>query len=106
IHVGPHFACGRKQCNLAGPAGARYVQDYQDGSAAGHAVLLAGYATLPHSTYFLIHNSWGSEWGDGGYVWIHEQTLRKNIGEAYVIDADPVDVEQKAREHRKQGHPT
>jgi hypothetical protein len=60
-----------------GRAGARYIPHYTKsaGAEAGHALVLAGYARLPHGTYFLAHNSWGRSWGDGGYAWIHEQTL-------------------------------
>ena len=62
-----------------GQAGARYVPNYTKsaGPDAGHAMVIAGYVHLPHGTYFLLHNSWGPGWGDGGYAWIHETTLRR-----------------------------
>lgn len=42
---------------------------------SGHSMLVAGYRTQPDGTYFLLHNSWGTRWGDGGYAWIHERQL-------------------------------
>jgi hypothetical protein len=74
-----------------GQAGARYVPHWTKPSAidAGHAVVLAGYAALPHGTYFLMHNSWGAGWGDGGFAWLHEASLKAWGREALVLDAEP-----------------
>ncbi len=60
-------------------------------SNAGHAMTIAGYRTQPDGTYFLLQNSWGSDWGDGGYAWIHEHTLFNNLGDRgfYVVHARP-----------------
>jgi hypothetical protein len=55
---------------------------------SGHAMTIAGYAVRPTGTYFLLHNSWGSDWGDGGYAWIHAQTLSRSIEAAYVVEAE------------------
>lgn len=56
--------------------GEHVVGDY-DASVpvSGHSMLIAGYRTQPEGTYFLLHNSWGTKWGDGGYGWIHERQL-------------------------------
>jgi Papain family cysteine protease len=99
--IGHNLASAR----LAGKPGSRYIPDFtpqtKDG---GHAMLLVGYATLPHATYFLIHNSWGKHWADGGYAWIHEDTLKKAIGAAYVVDAQPAETEKSRRVPRKREH--
>ena len=52
----------------------------------GHAVLVVG---LGHGAsgvlYFLIRNSWGERWGDGGYAWLAADYLTdKHIGFAPV----------------------
>jgi hypothetical protein len=76
-----------------GRPGARYVPNYvrSAGSDSGHAVVLAGYARMSHGTYFLLHNSWGTSWGDGGYAWIHEVTLRRWARSVVAMDAEPVE---------------
>jgi hypothetical protein len=51
----------------------------------GHAVALAGYRTTPLGLQFLVHNSWGSTWGDGGYAWISEAMIRAHSQFAYTI---------------------
>lgn len=33
-----------------------------------HAVLLVGYNTEGEIPYFIIKNSWGTEWGENGYA--------------------------------------
>jgi hypothetical protein len=92
-----------------GKAGARYVPHYTDVPPdSGHALVLAGYAALPHATYFLLHNSWGPAWGDAGYAWIHEATLRAHLKEALVVDAEPADARaaDRARPKRQRGETT
>jgi len=57
---------------------------------SGHAVTLEGYRTTPRGRQFLIHNSWGTDWGDGGFAWIDEAMLRTHLNTAYrvmVVDA-------------------
>ena len=75
-----------------GNAGSKYVPDYtkSTGAGTGHTVVIAGYAHFAHGTYFLMHNSWGTSWGDGGYAWIHETTLRRWSLEIIAVDAEPL----------------
>lgn len=91
-----------------GVPGARYVPHYttSGGPDAGHALLLAGYARLPHGVYFLAHNSWGPRWGDGGYAWIHEKTVTTWGRQTVAIDADPSDASPPARANRSRGETT
>jgi len=51
----------------------------------GHAVALAGYRTTPVGRQFLVHNSWGPTWGDGGYGWVSEAMIRAHAQYAYTI---------------------
>lgn len=55
-------------------------------AGSGHAMVIAGYKTQPNGTYYLLHNSWGTGWGENGYAWIHENTLSKNIKYSYLVD--------------------
>jgi len=91
-----------------GRAGARYVPHYvkSGGQDAGHALVLAGYARLSHGAYFLAHNSWGPSWGDGGYAWIHEQTLVSWAKQVIAVDAEPKERDQASRPRRTRGETT
>lgn len=51
----------------------------------GHAVALAGYRTTPAGRQFLVHNSWGPTWGDGGYGWVSEAMIRAHAQSAYTV---------------------
>ena len=62
------------------------IPDYDVVEDTGHAVVLAGYRTLPNGTkQFLIHNSWSHKWGDGGYGWISEAMVTKFTRAAYRV---------------------
>lgn len=86
-----------------GKAGARYVPHWTEVDPdGGHALVVAGYVKLANATYFLLHNSWGTSWGDGGYAWIHATTLARHMREALVVDAEPT-LRDPARPKRERG---
>jgi C1A family cysteine protease len=58
----------------------------------GHAVTISGYRTTPSGKQFLIHNSWGVKWGEGGYAWISEAMVSKWLTQAYRIKLEGDDV--------------
>jgi hypothetical protein len=57
----------------------------------GHAVAIAGYRRVNGALQFLIHNSWGPTWGDGGYAWISQAMVQRWMHLAYKVrtDVDP-----------------
>jgi hypothetical protein len=55
----------------------------------GHAVVLTAYQSTPGGRFFLVHNSWGTGWGRGGYAWISDANLRRNFQNAFLADAYP-----------------
>ena len=62
------------------------IPDYASDGDEGHAVVLSGYRTLPGgSRQFLIHNSWGTRWGEQGYGWISEAMVSRFLRSAYKI---------------------
>ena len=58
--------------------------DKWGGEAAGHAMALVGYDDGRQA--FRLINSWGTRWGDGGYLWVDYETFRNLVGEAYVLE--------------------
>ncbi len=51
----------------------------------GHAVAIAGYRTGATGTEFLVHNSWGTSWGDHGYAWVSENMVKLFTQYAYKV---------------------
>jgi hypothetical protein len=51
----------------------------------GHAVLFSGYRHRNGQREFLVHNSWGKEWGDGGFAYISEGMVKSFIKHAYKV---------------------
>ena len=43
--------------------------NYDNNIALNHAIQLVGYGSDPdHGDYWLVRNSWGSAWGEHGYI--------------------------------------
>ena len=66
-------------CQLPRPAdaGQRSFQHYSSGIyyepnchtlLLNHAVLAVGYGSTDDGDYYIVKNSWGTSWGDSGYV--------------------------------------
>ncbi len=53
----------------------------------GHAVVVAGFADPGDSDQLIIQNSWGSDWGDGGYAFLPYSYFKRFTREAWVIEA-------------------
>lgn len=61
------------------------IQDYTTVADMGHAFVLVGYRTVGEGRQFLIHNSWSTSWGESGYAWIRDTTLRRWGRAAYKV---------------------
>ena len=60
-----------------------HLRHYDKGSAhGGHAVVVCGY---DGDGNYLVKNSWGSRWGDRGYVWVSPEYAREAFTESYGI---------------------
>lgn len=58
------------------------------GTSLDHGVLVVGYGTESSTPYWLVKNSWGTSWGDQGYVKI-ERTSSTNDGGVCGIAMQP-----------------
>lgn len=62
------------------------LPEYAVADRGGHAVTAVGYKVAMGTRWFLLKNSWGTDWGNGGYVWISDMSMRNHIERAYMED--------------------
>jgi hypothetical protein len=51
----------------------------------GHAMCVVGYDDTRYGGAFEIQNSWGTDWGNNGYIWITYNDFARWVVEAYEI---------------------
>lgn len=75
-------AIAQQVVSVAIEADTSYFQSYTSGVLTGtacgtnidHAVAAVGYGTGTSGGYYIVRNSWGTSWGNQGYVWIGQAT--------------------------------
>jgi C1A family cysteine protease len=81
-------AVSKQPVSVAIEADTRYFQSYSGGiitsTSCGtnldHGVLVVGYGEESGQKYWLVKNSWGSSWGDNGYVKILRSESTNDAG--------------------------
>jgi hypothetical protein len=77
--------------SIAGPGGFHgEVLPPPQAYYGSHALLAQGYRTTASGTQFLVQNSWGTNWGQGGYVWIPEDLFKSRLRSAYRLHVELV----------------
>ena len=54
-----------------------------------HAVLAVGLAVGDGVRHYLIRNSWGPDWANGGYAWLDRSFLQQHLREILVLQEEP-----------------
>ena len=57
----------------------------QDSITGSHAMCVIGYNDTKYGGAFEILNSWGQNWGSGGFIWVKYEDLVKNSVVAYDV---------------------
>ena len=65
--------------DLATERGGRLRTYHADTARGGHAVCIVGYT----QQYFIVRNSWGTDWGDGGFAYAWDDYAAEAFTEAY-----------------------
>ena len=78
-------AVAHQPVSVAIEAGGLALQLYQSGvftgecgSALDHGVVAVGYGTENGTDYWLVRNSWGTNWGESGYF-----KIERNVASTY-----------------------
>ncbi len=57
----------------------------QTGNVGGHAMVVVGYDDDKDGGAFEIMNSWGSTWGNSGFIWVKYNSFETYVKTAYVM---------------------
>ncbi|MCL2231135.1 MAG: C1 family peptidase, partial [Treponema sp.] len=63
----------------------RPYESPSSGTHGAHAMCVVGYDDNRHGGAFEVQNSWGTNWGNGGYIWIPYGVFANFVFEAYEI---------------------
>jgi Papain family cysteine protease len=55
----------------------------------GHAQCVVGYDDVKYGGSFLLMNSWGPQWGNNGFAWVHYKDFKYFVREAYGLEPMP-----------------
>lgn len=69
---------------LSAHRGGGVLDTVEETPGIGHAMVVVGYDDERKA--FRIQNSWGREWGDGGYAWYAYDLWRRTVQVGFVID--------------------
>lgn len=67
----------------------------QEGSEGGHAMVVIGYDDNKAGGAFELMNSWGTNWGNSGFIWVRYADFEKYAKTAYVMVENIKDPEPK-----------
>jgi len=56
------------------------MSDPTCGTQLDHGVLAVGYGTVQGVNYWNVKNSWGTSWGNNGYIWLGKQVAGQPLG--------------------------
>ncbi|CAM8929547.1 unnamed protein product [Rhodiola kirilowii] len=80
-------AVANQPVSVAIEAGGRAFQLYQSGVFTGlcgtqldHGVVAVGYGTENGTDYWIVRNSWGSNWGENGYIRLERNVANSTTG--------------------------
>jgi C1A family cysteine protease len=57
------------------------------GSNLDHGVLAVGYGTMDGTDYYRVKNSWGTSWGDNGYIYFERGGNAESAGKCGILSA-------------------
>lgn len=81
---GPLLTCLEVDKNWNNADSTGKLDKYDAASAnGGHAVAIVGYT----ENHFIVRNSWGTSWGDGGFAYVSNSYARQAFTEVYGIAA-------------------
>ncbi len=60
-------------------------QGVSDTSLGGHAMVVIGYDDNKYGGAFEILNSWGSAWGNNGFIWVPYDTFKRQTNSTFVM---------------------
>ena len=77
------------------------AKDVWDGNTWGrdgyHAMCVVGYDDNKYGGAFLIMNSWGSKWGNNGFIWVRYTDFCRTVDQAYTgfLPSSPSPIDNK-----------